>query len=125
MGSHRDEPCSDYGPAGGDEYLTFTPYANSPIQLINAFIRKHRVGGPRPTTLPFVVDKDIERILRWPNDQSVKATPEWYEGAGPEAPTAVAHELAFVANDPGRQYLTGSFHPDERDWFAQAYGEEE
>ena len=36
---------------------------------------------------------------------------------------SVPRVVEFLTQDPGRQYVTGSFHPDDSDWYAQAYGE--
>jgi hypothetical protein len=36
---------------------------------------------------------------------------------------SVPRVVEFLTQDPGRQYVTGSFHPDDTDWYAQAYGE--
>ena len=36
---------------------------------------------------------------------------------------SVPRVVEFLTQDPGRQYVTGACHPDDTDWYAQAYGE--
>ncbi|KAH8056200.1 hypothetical protein JL722_7502 [Aureococcus anophagefferens] len=37
--------------------------------------------------------------------------------------SAVPSAVEFIEQDPGRQYVTGSWEPGDRDWYASAYGE--
>ena len=118
---------SDYGPMGECEFLPFKPHLCESRILsipIYRFISRQNHTADAPA-LPFVMTPDcsIEKIIRWPSDAEVIAT--IYGHVPVSRPTALRPDLEFIATDPGRQYTTGSFHPDDRDWFAQAYGEEE
>ncbi len=73
-------------------------------------------------SLPFLYADNIEKVLHWPSSELVEGK---YYGQTYSHHTSVSSEVEFVAIDPGRQYITGSFHPDDRDWYSQAYGEEE
>ena len=35
--------------------------------------------------------------------------------------TTILDEVSFITQDPGRQYISGSFHPQDIDWFRDAY----
>merc|ERR1712086_192295 len=142
MGSLRDEPSSDYGPANELEYLPFSPpYQNlyctgrSPARYaVQKFIFK-MLQEQNPTPLPFVAHVEITPILLWPPDQEVSAFYRTAIGSNSPyypsnyaattsvlrtMPTTITSALKFIANDPGRQYITGSFRPDDRDWYGQA-----
>lgn len=123
-------PKSDYGPRSELEYLRFGPGTGCPVVDMAVFIQRVRRAVPEIETFPFVATCDeIERILHWPEGENLSAKglkPEWlaqHHIANNSKPVTVPSEVQFISNDPGRQYITGAFHPDDRDWYAQAYGE--
>jgi hypothetical protein len=107
------------------DFLEFNPQLSceghtSTLSGIDLVIRKASISRSMSNqSLPFIFSRDIEMILRWPEGEPLKTS----EGEISH-PTSIQSQIAFIAFDPGRQF-TGSFQPDDRDWFAHAYGEDD
>ena len=114
-----------------------------PAARINKHLRKQVASLGNGASIPFLASTSIDDVLCWPVGGFLKALgpPDQvrrydpvtrtfldYERLCAEMETArltpsVPRVVEFLTQDPGRQYVTGSFHPDESDWYAQAYGE--
>ena len=82
----------------------------------------------RGASVPLVATKDINDALDWPASKCLNALGESYQWPRRQLENAklkssLAGPIQFITVDPGRQYVTGSFEPDDTDWYAQAYGE--
>ena len=89
-------------------------------------VNRHGTGR----SVPIVITKDINDAIDWPAPKCLHAIGgstryrwqrERLENA--ELKSSLAGPVQFITVDPGRQYITGSFEPDDTDWYAQAYGE--
>ena len=129
---------SNYESAGERAMLHFAPLAYDdsdayPAGRINRHMRKQAESLGNGASIPLLASTSIEDVLRWPDGGFLKAlgTPghmNAYEQFSSTIATArltpsVPRVVEFLTQDPGRQYVTGSFHPDDTDWYAQAYGE--
>ena len=85
---------------------------------LNWFIRTE---ARRNAQLDFVASHLLEDVLQWESGKRVKDLFNASSIFG--CLTTLPPTVEFIEQDPGRQYITGSFHPDDRDFFAQAYGE--
>ncbi|KAK7232275.1 hypothetical protein SO694_00030326 [Aureococcus anophagefferens] len=132
-----DEPrLLDFGPHGetGSDFLG----GSGPIASINCYLKrcvdKREVGEK----LPFLATTSIKKALKWPKDEvmeylttasnPLRGAPEHRQRmderlAEKRFTTAVPAAVEFIEQDPGRQYVTGSWEPGDRDWYASAYGE--
>lgn len=121
-GGGGHESTSDYNPPGVDSFLKWVPSIESMREVegcIDGYLKQTAIIQPvAPPTISFVAATDIEKIIRWPQGSKMQSFDLTIS-----LRTHVAGDIAFIEQDPGRQYVTGSFHPDDRDWFAQAYGE--
>ena len=129
---------SNYESAGERAMLHFAPlpYDDSdayPAGRINRHMRKQAESLGNGASIPLLASTTIEDVLCWPQGAFLKALgpPSYmhdYERVSSAIATArltpsVPRIVEFLTHDPGRQYVTGSFHPDDTDWYAQAYGE--
>ena len=118
--------------------LHFAPLAYDdsdayPAGRINRHMRKQAESLGNGASIPLLASTTIEDVLCWPQGAFLKALgpPSHmhdYERVSAAIATArltpsVPRVVEFLTQDPGRQYVTGSFHPDDSDWYAQAYGE--
>ncbi|KAH8067398.1 hypothetical protein JL720_12440 [Aureococcus anophagefferens] len=131
-----DEPrLLDFGPHG--ETGSYFLGGSGPIASINCYLKrcvdKREVGE-----LPFLATTSIKKALKWPKDEvmeylttasnPLRGAPEHRQRmderlAEKRFTTAVPAAVEFIEQDPGRQYVTGSWEPGDRDWYASAYGE--
>ena len=125
-----DEPrLLDFGPCGER-----TCYQGGPAHHINRYlnhcVKKLEVGAK----LPFLATTSIAKALTWPKDQILThlqgPKPDYITDASARSALAAKQftsacpsTIEFITQDPGRQYVTGSFEPEDRDWYASAYGE--
>jgi len=79
-------------------------------------------------SVPLVATKDINDALEWPASKCLHALGDPNQWGArrlqdQKLKSSLAGPIQFIAVDPMRQYVTGSFEPDDTDWYAQAYGE--
>lgn len=105
---------------------------NSPGASLNAYMRHLAKDRDVGATLPFLATLSIEDALKWPPGKALAVLPgdaHYHTTMArrtleEKKPTPAVHGVVqFLTHDPMRQYITGSFDPDDRDWFAMAYGE--
>jgi len=106
---------------------------NSPRAILNGYMRHLAKDRDVGATLPFLATDSIDDALAWPPGKALAVLPgdSHYHTTmarrtlEEKRPTPAVHGVVqFLTHDPMRQYITGSFEPDDRDWFAMAYGEE-
>ena len=145
-----ESPLSGYMKSDEPYLLDFAPNADlkyvwpwsegGPIASINKYL-KHSVSNLEVgAKLTFIATTSIGKALKWPKDQSVtylvqnssdsdnRYRRERIEAIATELEAkkftmTVPSTVEFITQDPGRQYVTGSFEPEDRDWYASAYGE--
>lgn len=127
------EPTSDY--SGGMVHLRQYKEQKENLKALVGVAWALMSSG---TPVPFVFAKTLNELgdvldahgvlarNRWATDGLQKSRDPWFADAtcNHDMQLSIPVQITWMVDNPGTQLATGSFHPLEADWTAEAYGTE-